>query len=69
MQVAVLSVLFLTGLGMVLVLLGEVIRDVDQDKGDFKYSDYDFSVPAWFRLQFAGALIAALFWVRECLFT
>ncbi len=70
-QVAVLSVLFLTGLGMILVLLGDLIRDVDQGKGDFSEDYWEFKprVPAWLRLQFGGALIAALFWVRECLFT
>ena len=48
-QVAFLSVLFQTALGMILLSIGNVIQE------------FGALVPAWLHLQFAGALIAALF--------
>ena len=76
-QTAFLSVLFLTGLGMVLYITGDEIRTTAEnnpDNDDYDYDDdynYDYdddddnrTVPDWFRLQFAGAIIAAYFWVK-----
>lgn len=52
-QIAFLSVLFQTALGMILLSIGNVIQE------------FGALVPAWLRLQFTGALIAALFWVSQ----
>ena len=56
-KAAFLSVIFLTALGMILYDNGEVIREAHKN-------DFDDDVPKWFNLEFAGAFIATLFWVR-----
>ena len=55
---------------MVLYIIGDEIRTAAEDKSnddDDDDDDYDFdhrTLPDWFRLQFAGAIIAACFWVK-----
>ena len=53
---------------MMLYIIGDEIRTAAEDNSDDDY-DYDDdddnrTVPDWFRLQFAGAIIAAYFWVK-----
>ena len=57
-QTAFLTVLFVSGLGMILYTNGEVIRQAN---------DNDADVPGWFALEFAGAFLAILFWVSAAL--
>lgn len=55
-----LSVLFLTGLGMILYFNGDSIREVRQElEEDF---DMDINIPEYFKLEFAGAVLATFFW-------
>lgn len=54
-QTAFLSVLFISALGMILYSNGSTIRIANEN---------DIDIPGWFSLEFAGALLALLFWVR-----
>ena len=64
-KAAFLSALFLTGLGMVLynnsIVIHIISEENDSDDGE------DVSIPAWFSLEVAGAVIAILFWVSVLL--
>jgi hypothetical protein len=58
MQTTFLSALFLTGLGFLLTYYGQFIR-VESDTPTLLGINADSA-----RLQFSGAIIAAIFWVR-----
>ena len=57
LQMVFLNAIFLTGLGMILFLNGNVIRQIND-------AIFDIDVPAFYALEFAGAFLATLFWVR-----
>ena len=66
LQTVVLNAFFLTGLGMILFANGNTIRRTF-DANESRSETFKIDIPTFYALEFSGALLATLFWVRICM--
>ena len=66
MKTTVLNVFFLTGLGMVAFVIGLRITRINKENIAREEDGKDtYDIPGWYITEFAGAVIAIFFWVRD----